>query len=87
MTQYLYPQNLKATANLWLWSLRDFAILCIAVLLSALALVQLGMFIPAAVTLCFEFLTIRMDDTTVLDYMRYAVRYLISTQQYFEWAA
>ena len=20
---YLYPQNLKATANLWLWSLRD----------------------------------------------------------------
>ena len=87
MTQYLYPQNLKTTANLWLWSLRDFAILCIAVLLSALALVQLGMFIPAAVTLCFGFLTIRMDDTTVLDYMRYAVRYLISTQQYFEWAA
>ena len=87
MTQYLYPQTLKATANLWLWSLRDFAILCIAVLLSALALVQLGMFIPAAVTLCFGFLTIRMDDTTVLDYMRYAVRYLISTQQYFEWAA
>lgn len=86
MTQYLYPQNLKATANLWLWSLRDFAILCIAVLLSALALVQLGMFIPAAVTLCFGFLTIRMNDTTVLDYMRYAVRYLISTQQYFEWA-
>ena len=77
----------QATANLWLWSLRDFAILCIAVLLSALALVQLGMFIPAAVTLCFGFLTIRMDDTTVLDYMRYAVRYLISTQQYFEWAA
>ena len=87
MTQYLYPQNLKATANLWLWSLRDFAILCIAVLLSALALVQLGIFIPAAVTLCFGFLTIRMDDTTVLDYMRYAVRYLISTQQYFEWSA
>ena len=85
MTQYLYPQNLKATANLWLWSLRDFAILCIAVLLSALALVQLGMFIPAAVTLCFGFLTIRMDDTTVLDFIRYAVRYFISTQQYYEW--
>lgn len=27
MTQYIYPQNLKATANLWLWSLRDFVIL------------------------------------------------------------
>ena len=54
-------------------------------LLSVLALVQLGFFVPAAVTLCFGFLSIRMDDTTVLDFMRYAVRYFISTQQYFEW--
>ena len=30
MTTYLYPQNLKATANLWLWSFRDFAIMSIA---------------------------------------------------------
>ena len=36
MTQYLYPQNLKATANLWLWGLRDFCILGIAALLSML---------------------------------------------------
>lgn len=44
-------------------------------------------FLPAAVTLCFGFLTIRMDDTTVLDFIKYAVRYFISTQQYFEWKA
>ena len=25
-----------------------------------------------------------MDDTTVLDFMRYAVRYFLSTQQYYE---
>ena len=85
MTQYLYPQNLKATANLWLWGLRDFAILGVAALLSIVALVQLGWFIPAALTLCYGFLTIRMDDATVLDFLRNAVRYFISTQQYFEW--
>lgn len=34
MTSYLYPQNLKATANLWLWGLRDFAIFSIAALLA-----------------------------------------------------
>lgn len=39
MTQYLYPQNLKATANMWLWSLKDFAILGIAALLSVLIFV------------------------------------------------
>ena len=85
MTTYLYPQNLKATANLWLWSLKDFAVLGIAALLSIVMLVQLKFFVPAAATLCFGFLTIRMDDTTVLDFIKYAVRYLISTQQYYEW--
>lgn len=85
MTSYLYPQNLKATANLWLWGLRDFTILCISALLSVVILVQLRFFIPAAATLCFGFLTIRLDDTTVLDFIRYAVRYFISTQQEFYW--
>ena len=77
MTQYLYPQNLKATANLWLWGLRDFCILGVAALLSIVVLVQLRVFIPSASTLCYGFLTIRMDDTTVLDFMRYVVRYFI----------
>ena len=85
MTSYLYPQNLKATANLWLWGLRDFTILCIAALLSVVVLEQLRYLIPAEANLSFGFLPIRMDDTTVLDFIRYAVRYFISTQQYFEW--
>jgi hypothetical protein len=85
MTQYLYPQNLKATANLWLWGLRDFCIIGIAALLSVVLLVYLKIFIPAATTLVYGFLTIRLDDTTVMDYIRYAVKYLITTQQYFEW--
>ena len=85
MTQYIYPQNLKATANLWLWGLRDFCIIGIAALLSVVILVYVQFFVPAVVTLCYAFLTIRMDDTTVLDYMKYAVKFLRSTQQYFEW--
>ena len=48
-------------------------------------MVYLQFFIPAAVTLCFGFMTIRLDDTTVLDFIKYAVRYFISTQQYYEW--
>ena len=85
MTQYLYPQNLKATANLWLWSLKDFMIMGIAALISIIILVNIGFAIPDAVTLCYGFLTIRMDETTIVDFIKYAVRYFISTQQYFEW--
>ena len=40
MTQYIYPQNLRAKANLWLWNLRDFLIMGIAALLSVVILVQ-----------------------------------------------
>ena len=55
MTQNIYPQNLKATANLWLWSLRDFVILAVAALLSVLALVQLHIFMPTVAVLCYGF--------------------------------
>ena len=85
MTTYLYPQNLKAKANLWLWSLRDFAILSIAALISVVILVNTLIFIPAAITLCLAFMTIRLEEITVLDFLSYAVRYFISTQQQFEW--
>lgn len=87
MTTYLYPQNpVSSTANLWLWSLRDFAIMGIALLLSILILAQTRIIVPLAVTLCFGFLSIRLEDTTILDFIRYAVKYFISTQQIYFWA-
>ena len=85
MKTYLYPQNLKATANLWLWSLRDFAILCVALLVSIFIYAQTRFILPVAVTLAFGFLSIRLSDTTVLDYIRYAAKYFILTQQKFLW--
>lgn len=85
MTTYLYPQNLRATANLWLWSLKDFVILCIAALLSVLALIQLGVLLPLAGTLCFGFLTVRLEDTTILDFIRWAGRFFLTTQQAYVW--
>lgn len=85
MTQYLYPQNLKATANLWLWSLKNFAILGVMALPSIVLLVQFGFLLPAAAVLCYGFLTIRMDDTTIMEFLKCAVRYFLTTEQYYEW--
>lgn len=85
MTNYIYPKNLRATASIWLWSLRDFAILAVSALISLVALVELRLLVPAAAALCYGFLTIRMEDTTILDYIRYAGRYLLTTQQSYEW--
>lgn len=85
MKQYLYPKNLKSKANLWLWGMRDFILVCASALLSIFALVELGWLIPAALTLCFAFLTVRKDEMTVLDYLKYAIRYFLTDQQYYEW--
>lgn len=81
----MYPQNLKATANLWLWGLRDFVILSIAVLISAAIFINSGVLLPAALSLCFGFLTIRKDDITVVDFLGYAARFFLTGQQYYEW--
>lgn len=85
MKEYLYPQNLKAKANLWFWNLKDFTVIGIGALLSIVALINLGWIIPTAVTISYAFLTIRLDETTMLDYIKCAVKYLIITQQYYEW--
>lgn len=85
MTQYLFPHNLKAKAHIWLWSLTDFAIIGVAALLSVVTLVYLQLLLPAVATICFAFLTIQLDDTRMLDYIKYSIRYFIISPQYFEW--
>lgn len=85
MRVYIYPQNLKASANIWFWTLKDFVSLAVAALFSVVLLVELRWMLPAALTLCFAFLTIRYDDTAVIDFIKYAVRFFITTQQHYEW--
>ena len=79
--QYIYPQNMRASATLWLWSLRDFAIMMVGALFSAFVLATTKIVIPATIA----FLSIRTEDNTILDYIQYSVKYFISTQQYYEW--
>ena len=83
--QYLYPQNLKAQAKLWLWNLRDLIIIGTALLLSVLALAQLKWMLPLAITLGYTFLSIRLEDNTVLDFIWRGIKFFLTTQQYFEW--
>ena len=85
MKTYIYPQNLKARSQLWLWSIRDFLIICLMLILSVVILTQIWSFLPIAVTAMFAFLSIRFDDTTIIDYIVCAFRYFVSAQQIFYW--
>ena len=82
---YIYPDNLRAKAKLWLWELRDVAVIGIGGLLSVLAIAQgLGVF-PLILTVLYAFLSIRMEGSSILDFLRCAICFLLVHQQYYEW--
>ena len=70
---------------LFLWRLKDLAVIGIGALLSVLALLQIEFSIPLVVTLAYAFLAIRFEDTSILDFIRYAVNYFFIEQQEFRW--
>ena len=82
---YISPDNLKAAPTLFLWRLKDLAVIGIGALISIFAMVQMGFSIPLAVTLAYVFLAIRFDDTSILDFIKYAARYFFVEQQEFRW--
>ena len=53
---YIYPENLTAKPTLFLWQLRDVAIL-----------------------------SVRVDGSSILDFLRYAGAFFLTKQQYYEW--
>ena len=85
MKTYIYPENLRATVKLWFWNIRDFCIICAGIILSALLFAKLGMVAPLALTACFTFLSLRTEDTAIMDYMFNAVRFFLTSQQKFIW--
>lgn len=82
---YIYPDNLKSQAVLWLWQLRDIGIIGIGCLISVFALAQLGILLPIVATALYAFLTIRFEDTSILDFIKYACAFFITRQQLYEW--
>jgi hypothetical protein len=83
----MYPDNLKAKAILWLWELRDIGIIGIGCMISVFALSQLGLLLPIVITAVYAFLTIRFEDVSILDFIRYAFLFFIGRQQSYKWRA
>ena len=82
---YIYPDNLKSKATLWIWQLRDIGIIGVCALVSILALTQANFFPPIVVTAVYAFLTIRFEDTSIMYFIRYACGFFFTRQQLFEW--
>ena len=82
---YMYPDNLKAKATLWLWELKDIGIIGVGLLISVIALSQTGILVPIVITAVYAFLAIQFEDTSILDFIRYACAFFILKPQMYEW--
>lgn len=85
MKTYIYPENLRSSVKLWFWNVRDFIIICAGIILSAVLFAKLWTPVPMAITACYAFLTLRAEDTAILDYMINAVKFFVTSQQLFLW--
>jgi hypothetical protein len=41
--------------------------------------------LPLALTLAYMFLSIQLDDTSIIGFIKQGVKYFLLNQQYFEW--
>ena len=76
---------MRTQVKLWFWSLRDIIILGAALTVSVVSWAKMNFVLPAALTVLYGFLTIRIDEYSILDFLKRAFRYFVTTQQYFEW--
>lgn len=82
---FIYPSNLKAKPKMWLWELRSLAIIGVGLILSVFSLANGLSGLPLILTFLYGFLSIRVEDTCVLDFLRFAADFLFFKQQYYEW--
>lgn len=81
---YIYPDNLKSKAVMWMWELKDIGIIAISAIISIIALTKVGLMLPLAVTAGYAFLTIRIDDISIMMFIQNAFTYFAG-QQFYEW--
>lgn len=81
---YIYPENMTAKAMLWLWTLKDLSISGSLLLVGFFVFAQFGSYPVLVAGAVYAFLTMRFDDTSILDYLRHASRFCFA-QQFYLW--
>lgn len=81
---FIYPENLKSKAVMWMWELKDLGIIAVCSIISIIAITTIGFLLPLALTAGYAFLTIQIDDTSIMMFIKSAWKYFAG-QQYYEW--
>lgn len=84
---YIYPDDLKAAPTLWLWRLRDLTVGGLMAVFGVVTLTQFGTPLFAAIAALYLFLTVRIEDACILDFVQKAGVYFIGRPRLYRWAS
>ena len=84
---YIYPDDLKAAPTLWLWRLRDLTAGGLMAVFGVVTLTQFRTPLFAAIAALYLFLTVRIEDACILDFIRKAGVYFIGRPRLYRWAS
>ena len=82
---FIYPDNLKAKAQLWFWTLNDMGIISLGLIISVFSLVRWETMVPMTTTGIYAIVSIRLDEVSILNFLRWAAAFLLLTPQHYEW--
>lgn len=82
---YLYPTNLTAKATLWLWEVRDIAIIGTGLLAGVFVAAQFGVLFLLVAVAVYAFLSVQTDGMSILRFLHRAAAFLLFTPQRYDW--
>ena len=82
---YIYPDNLKANANTENKIMIPTMAKSFKLHSHMVAFAYAGVWFPLVIAGAYAFLTIQVEDTTIMDFIRYACAYFFMDQQQYEW--
>ena len=66
---------------MWLWELKNLAVIGISVLLSIVILTQTKLMLLLVASALYAFLSMRFDGTSILDFIKYAATFFFLKPQ------
>ena len=79
---YTYPHNMSAKATLWLWTLKDLSISGSCLLAGFFLFAEFSSCTVLVAGATYAFLTIRFDDTSMLEVGSYGLWLFFGLQEF-----
>ncbi|MDO4317910.1 MAG: hypothetical protein Q4C48_06825 [Lachnospiraceae bacterium] len=84
MKTYIYPENLQAKSQKWLWTLPCLGAIALFFAASVLVFMLFGTWLMFGITAGIAVVSIQVEGNSLLLHLRVAIRFFFTQQEYFQ---